>query len=124
MTNAKHCRDERTQARSVVDLAVQWSDGHRVRKGMIKDASANGLFLSPAWKPTDPIAPGDVITMRITGPGQSTELEAVVRWVGGSQQHACQGIGMSTRAETGLQDINNDDQNESIDSNSSHRPGT
>lgn len=113
MTDAKHRRDDRTQPRSVVNLAVQWSDGQRVRKGMIKDASVNGLFLSPAWQPTDPIAAGDVIMLRITGPEQSTELEAVVRWVGGSQQHACQGIGMSTTSETDLQDLIDADQDES-----------
>ncbi len=105
MTDTKQSQDERVQPRSEVDLSVQWSDGHRVRKGMIRDASVSGLFLSPSWEPTDPIAPGDVITMRIAGHDKATEVEAIVRWVGASTQHECHGIGMSTSPDNDLSDF-------------------
>ncbi len=113
MADSKHSQDERGEPRSDVDLSVQWTDGQRVRKGMIKDASVNGLFLSPAWKPTDPITPGDVITMLISGQSdETTEVEAVVRWVGASNQHECQGIGLATVSETDLRHFGVDDKDE------------
>ncbi len=99
MTKSSESQDNRSEQRTPVQWVVQWTDGHRVRKGEIKDASPTGLFLSPAWKPTDPISPGDVLEMRFEGPDKATDFEAVVRWVGESREHDCEGLGLATTGE-------------------------
>lgn len=102
MSKLNHVEENRREERTPVKWVVQWNDGHRVRQGEVKDASPNGVFLSPTWKPTDPISPGDVIELRIEDTDSATEFEAVVCWVGESRRHHCEGLGLATKGESEL----------------------
>jgi hypothetical protein len=86
--------ERRTEERHPVNVTVAWTDGHRARKGEILDASAHGMFLHPSWTPSDAIAGGDVIELCCRVRGREIELKGEVCWVGRSDKHDGEGLGL------------------------------
>jgi hypothetical protein len=105
MYSAEHTvtNDERrTDPRRPVRLPVAWHDGHRARQGELLDASREGVFLLPAWRPSDALNAGDVIELRCRLGGGELDLTGEVCWLGHSDSHAVDGLGLRIRTTDAL----------------------
>jgi len=99
--------ERRTDPRRPMRLPVAWHDGHRARQGELLDASREGVFLLPAWRPSDALNAGDVIELRCRLGGGELDLTGEVCWLGHSDWHAVEGLGLrihTTDALRGLLD--------------------
>ena len=90
--------NHRAHPRAPVRWAAYWTDGLRARTGEIRDISRNGIFLSPAWRPSTSYTAGDEIAVRCAIDGFAVDLKTVVRWSGVSSEHGCEGLGLEVVA--------------------------
>lgn len=86
--------ERRLETRHPVEVQVFWTDGNRARKGEVLDASDHGLFLKPAWQPSDPLTGGDEIEMRCRVRDREFDLKGEICWLGRSAWHETDGLGL------------------------------
>lgn len=95
--------ERRTEPRYRVDVSVAWTDGRRARSGAMLDVSAHGVFLHPAWTPTEAVRQGDVIELFCRVGEQAFEIRGEVCWIGHSDRHEDDGIGLRVVDEKRLE---------------------
>lgn len=97
--------ERRQHARRRVCWSTAWHDGRRARQGEVLDAGEGGVFLRPAWTPSEALRPGDALELRCrcaAGQDELVELVGEVCWIGPSADHGGEGIGLRIRADAGL----------------------
>jgi hypothetical protein len=97
--------ENRIHPRTTVRWAARFDDGVRARTGEVRDISERGLFLSWAWRPAKPFAVGDELSVRCAIEDRTVDFTCVVRWMGASRAHACEGIGLEIMNEGGVDGV-------------------
>ncbi|MEQ8662034.1 MAG: PilZ domain-containing protein [Gammaproteobacteria bacterium] len=97
--------ERRHAARRAVRLPVAWHDGQRARQGTLLDASDAGVFLLPAWRPSDALVPGTTLELRCRVQGGELDLSGEVCWLGRSDWHDAEGFGLRIHTTAALREL-------------------
>ena len=93
--------EKRYSARKAVNWAVHAKgDGVSIVGAAIRDVSGSGIFVEPQMETRLPVAETSLgLTVFANGWGQGLHGRGLVRWVGRSERHGCDGLGIELQDE-------------------------